>query len=102
MNQAAAHPAIEMSSKGLQKRIAFQRQDKEVINEEKKDCFRWGHLLFRDKGSIKGDYLIFLWGKKRAYLADYLIGADQNIPDWLVKIIFLGKAETVIRLGIKF
>ena len=27
--------------------------------------------------------------------------ADQNISDWLIKITFLGEAETTIRSGIK-
>lgn len=26
---------------------------------------------------------------------------DQSIPDWLIKIIFLGKVETAIKSGIK-
>lgn len=38
---------------------------------------------------------------ERAHLADYLIDTGQKIPDWLVKIIFLGKAETAISSGIK-
>ena len=40
-------------------------------------------------------------GKERVTLADYLIGADRKIPDWLMKIAFLVKAGTAIRLGIK-
>ena len=38
---------------------------------------------------------------KRAYVADYLIGADQKIPDWQVKSAFLGEVVTAIKLGIK-
>ena len=38
---------------------------------------------------------------ERLCVADYLIGADQKIPDWLVNTPFPGKVETVIRLGIK-
>lgn len=34
-------------------------------------------------------------------MADYLIGADQKIPNWLVKATFLREVVTVIRLGIK-
>lgn len=34
-------------------------------------------------------------------MTDYLIGVDQNIPDWLVKIMFWGESETAIRSGIK-
>ena len=38
---------------------------------------------------------------ERVYYEDYLTGAKQKIPDWLVKITFLGKAETTTKLGIK-
>ena len=34
-------------------------------------------------------------------MADDLIGADQKTPDWLIKITFLLKIQTAIRLGIK-
>ena len=40
-------------------------------------------------------------GARRARKTDDLIGADQKIPDWLIKIKFLGKVETSIRSGIK-
>lgn len=30
-------------------------------------------------------------------MTDYLIGEDQKIPAWLIKITFLGKAGTAIR-----
>ena len=35
------------------------------------------------------------------YVTDYLIGADWNIPEGLIKIMFLGKFETAIKLVIK-
>lgn len=39
---------------------------------------------------------------ERAHRTDYLVGADQNlVPDWLVKITFLGKVETVIILELQ-
>ena len=34
-------------------------------------------------------------------MTGYLIGTDQKIPNWLIKITFLRKVETTIRLGIK-
>ena len=34
-------------------------------------------------------------------MADYLIGGDQKIPNWLVKATFLREVVTVITLGIK-
>ena len=38
---------------------------------------------------------------ERAPLTAYLIGADQKIPNGLIKITFLGKAETAIKFHIK-
>lgn len=49
----------------------------------------------------RADDHIFLWGMESAYVADYLIGADQQIPNCLVKATFLREVVTVIRLGIK-
>ena len=40
-------------------------------------------------------------GEGRGLEVAYLTSAGQEIPDWLVKITLPGKAETVIRLGIK-
>ena len=34
-------------------------------------------------------------------MTDCLIGADQKIPDWLIKIAFLVKVEIAISLGTK-
>lgn len=33
-------------------------------------------------------------------MKDYLIGVDQKIPDLLIKNVFLGEVETVIRSSI--
>ena len=41
-------------------------------------------------------------GGERAHEADTSLGADQKIPDWLIKILFLVKTETAVRLGIKY
>lgn len=35
------------------------------------------------------------------HMTDYLIGVDQKIPDWLIKITFLIKVETAVRSSIK-
>lgn len=40
------------------------------------------------------------WGW-RGLTTDYLTGADQKIPDWLIKIMFLGKVETAVRSSMK-
>lgn len=34
-------------------------------------------------------------------VTDYLIDADQKIPDWPDKTVSLGQVETAIRLGVK-
>lgn len=34
-------------------------------------------------------------------MTDYLIGADWKIPNWLMKMILIGEAETPIRSVIK-
>lgn len=60
----------------------FYRQNKERIMKEQITSSSFGR-----------------W--KWVYVADYLTGADQNIPDCPVKIILLEKIETVIMLGIK-
>ena len=39
---------------------------------------------------------------EKGYVADYLILADQGIPNWLVKTTFWGETESATRLGIKF
>ena len=40
-------------------------------------------------------------GIEGTHVTDYVIGAGQKIPDWPIKITFLGKAEAAIRLGNK-
>lgn len=45
--------------------------------------------------------LCFLWGMERVQVTDCFISADQKIPNWVMKIIYLGKAETAFRLDIQ-
>ena len=40
----------------------------------------------------------FSEGIERAHVAGDLIGADQKIPDWLIKITFLVKVKTSLKL----
>jgi len=42
----------------------------------------------------------FLLRMERAQEADNLQGANQKIPNWLIKTTFLGKVEAIIRSGI--
>lgn len=62
MNQAASHPASRGELPGA-------TQNGKLLQAEGG----------RDKERV--DYIIFLWGKKRGYVADYLIGTEQKIPD---------------------
>lgn len=41
--------------------------------------------------------LFSLWGMGRAHVTDDL---TKKIPYWLIKIVFLGEAETAVRSGI--
>lgn len=59
---------------------------KQLLGIEKKALFQARSPFFREKGwgSYLADYLTFLWRKERDHMTDYLIGADQKIPDGLV------------------
>lgn len=65
--------------------IGRKEQDKEVTSQP------W----------IVSGKVTFLLGKEGVYQDDNLAGVDQVIPDWLIKITFLGQTESAIRLGIK-
>lgn len=64
----------------------------EVVISKGKGRDLWGQMIF-----YHAETLLFLWGMDRAHLTAYLIGADQEIPNWLIKSTFLGKAETAVR-----
>lgn len=51
-----------------------------------------------------GLIVIFLWrvGGGKGLVVDYLASANQIIPDWWVKVRFLGEDGTAVGLGIKF
>ena len=55
----------------------------------------------RGKGFCCVDCLFFIWGMERAMPHITLLVLDQKIPDWLIKIMFLGEVGTAIKLGIK-
>ena len=38
---------------------------------------------------------------KKGNVTDYFILADHKVPYWLIKITFVAKAVTAVRLGIK-
>ena len=40
-------------------------------------------------------------GTEWASVTEYIIGADQNIPEWFIRITFLGKVKTTIKSGIR-
>ena len=62
----------------LYKMVGFCRQKEFGTKKLGVDCFRQGHLPL---------------GKSRVYQVYYLTNADQEIPDCLFKIPFLGEAE---------
>lgn len=76
---------------------------KKLLAKEKKGLFLSRTSLGRGEwqGFYPADCLFFLWEMERAQLADYLIGEDQKITDWLIKITLVGKVESAISLGIK-
>lgn len=53
------------------------------------------------KGLFWGQDILLPLGDRKDHVTDYLIGADQEVPNWLIKIPLLVKAETTVRLGIK-
>ena len=40
-------------------------------------------------------------GDTEGPVTHYFIGVDPNIPDWLVKIMFLGEVEIAMRSDLK-
>lgn len=72
---------------------------RELLTKEEKG-------LFGDRRELAGCHFFLCvcggkvgrWvGMERAHLADYLIDTGQKIPDWLVKIMFLGEVETTTK-----
>lgn len=63
-----------------------------VVISKGKERVLWGQITFHH-----AETLLFLWGMDRTHLMAYFTGADQKIPNWLIKSTFLGKAETVVR-----
>lgn len=39
-------------------------------------------------------------GTEWASVTEYIIGADQKIPEWFTRITFLGKVKTAMKSGI--
>ena len=54
----------------------------------------------KEKGSYHAACPLLSLGMERAQVTDYLIGVDHRIPDWLIKITFLGEVRATIRSGI--
>ena len=96
-NQAAGPPSKQ---KGTRKcctkwKVFYENGARKLLTTEKKG-------LFLDLDN--------LWGggrERHGFLTvqiasgDHIIGFDQKIPDWLIKIVLLGEAETPIRPDIK-
>lgn len=83
----------------------FVEGGKEVIIRKRKERIVSGQLTF-SWGRVRiclVEYIFLCVGTEmvRSHMTDYLTGADQEIPGWLIKITFLGKEEIAIRSGIK-
>lgn len=92
--------------KGCTKWKVFIRR-REILAKEKKGLFLGQGVFFCGRGEWQGFYhtncLFFLWGggwKGLTWLATLLV-LDQQIPDWSIKITFLGEVWTAIRSSIK-
>lgn len=57
----------------------------------------WGE----ENAKVLSCKFLLLCEMERLHVPDYLIGTDQKIPDWLIKIAFLGKLKTAVRSGIE-
>lgn len=73
--------------KELQRTVQVEDFDRQkwMKDKEKVHCFRQGDLPLGDKKDIS---------------VYYFTGAYQKIPDWQVKITFLGEVNRAVRLGI--
>ena len=82
---------------------------RELLAKEKKELFLDQDIFLKSREGrdfLCADCFFFLWGQgsglggagwiERAHVTDYLIGANQKILNWLIKITFLGKSITAI------
>lgn len=97
MNQEASHLASRGELLGVVQNRSFYGKEgwaKKLLAKEKKRLFQAKSPSLRGKGSGFSlvDYLIFPWEVDRAHVTDYLISADQKIPDWL-KLHFGGRLK---------
>lgn len=83
-----------------------KRWNIEAVTKEKRIIF--GVRYFSGKGMAQGlSLLLFLWAGRRMEVVErsHLTAASlvltQKIPNRLIKITFLGKVETAIKLDIK-
>lgn len=57
----------------------------------------------KSRGFYHADCLFYLWGWEgngKGRVTDYLLGTDQKIPDWFIKITLLGEVKTSVKSGI--
>lgn len=40
-------------------------------------------------------------GTEWASATEHIIGADQKIPEWFIRITFLGRVKTTVKSGVK-
>lgn len=99
MNWAASHLAGREEPQKLynMEGVISQKlgETRKLLKKKRKGCLRWDYCPLKEgRGSYQADCLSYLWWIVRAYLTDYLIGADQKVPDRPSQITFLEKVET--------
>ena len=81
-----------------------QKEGQEGICKGKEKIISGQNVFFWEQGPT-GVFVMqttsssFGGGMEKAPVTDYLIGADQKIPDWLTKITFWGKVKIAIKSG---
>lgn len=84
MNRAASHLISREEPQKLYGMAGVFRQKlggtRKLLKTKSKDCFRRAYLPLKEgRGLIRQIALATFGGWRRAYLTDYLIGADQKI-----------------------
>lgn len=80
---------------------------KEAVNKRRERILVRQDIFFWGEESTEGFYhprlpvFLLIGLRKRAHITDYLIDADQKIPHWWMKTVFLGDVEIAIRSGSK-
>lgn len=77
---------------------------RQLLEKKIKDYFRPESVFLEEengKGFIMQIASSFSGRMKKDCVTDYFILADHKVPYWLIKITFVVKVVTAVRLGIK-